>query len=105
MHNHNQSGCSEELLTGSSQEPYNRKLVRANNRMLFRAVVCLQHMQDHNQFGNPLSIEFHLFKRDLILVRHCRICDHIYTWKLYKSHTLIFNLKHLNIQFSYTNLP
>ncbi|KAH1032697.1 hypothetical protein J1N35_044871, partial [Gossypium stocksii] len=28
MQNHNQSRCSEELLTGSSQEPYNGKLKR-----------------------------------------------------------------------------
>ncbi|MBA0775031.1 hypothetical protein Gotri_010196 [Gossypium trilobum] len=50
MQNHNQSGCSEELLTGSLQEPYNRKLERAYNETLFRAVVCPQHMQDHNQY-------------------------------------------------------
>ncbi|MBA0625644.1 hypothetical protein Godav_003424, partial [Gossypium davidsonii] len=52
---HNRSGCSEELLTGSSQEPYNGKLERAKNRTLFRAMMCPQHMQDHNQFGNPLA--------------------------------------------------
>ncbi|MBA0765924.1 hypothetical protein Gotri_015025 [Gossypium trilobum] len=74
MQDHNQSGCSEELLTESSQEPYNRKLMRAYNGTLFQAIVCLQHMQDHNQYGNPVSIEFHLFKRDLILVRYIWIC-------------------------------
>ncbi|MBA0763977.1 hypothetical protein Gotri_013365 [Gossypium trilobum] len=78
MQNHNQSGCFEELLTGSLQEPYNEKLERANNETLFRAVVCPQHMQDHNQFGNPVSIEFHIFKRDFILIGHCRICEYFH---------------------------
>ncbi|MBA0711042.1 hypothetical protein Golax_010276 [Gossypium laxum] len=32
MRNHNQSGCSEELLTRSSQEPYNGKLERTIDR-------------------------------------------------------------------------
>ncbi|MBA0759089.1 hypothetical protein Gotri_022014 [Gossypium trilobum] len=44
MQDHNRSGCSEEILTGSLQELYNGKLKRANLRTLFRAMVCPQHM-------------------------------------------------------------
>ncbi|MBA0728505.1 hypothetical protein Golax_001401, partial [Gossypium laxum] len=36
IRNPNRSGCSEELLSGNSQEPYNGKLERANNGTLFR---------------------------------------------------------------------
>ncbi|MBA0781317.1 hypothetical protein Gotri_002251 [Gossypium trilobum] len=40
MQDHNRSGCFEELLTGSSQEPYNGKLERSNMVTLFRAMMC-----------------------------------------------------------------
>ncbi|MBA0770938.1 hypothetical protein Gotri_019482 [Gossypium trilobum] len=91
MQDYNRSGCSEELLTESLQEPYIRKLERANNGTLFRVVVCPQHIQDHNQFGNPISIEFHLFKQDLILVGHYRICDQFHIYDMYTIH--IFNIQ------------
>ncbi|MBA0768724.1 hypothetical protein Gotri_017507 [Gossypium trilobum] len=97
MQYHNQSGCSEELLTGSSQEPFNEKLMRANNGTLFQAVVCPQHMQDHNQYGNPVSIEFHLFKRDLMLVNHRRICDYFY---IQNNNTITYI--QLNLIFKHT---
>ncbi|MBA0773367.1 hypothetical protein Gotri_008646 [Gossypium trilobum] len=46
--------------------------------MLLRAMVHLQHMQDHNQFGNHVSIKFNIFKRDFILIGHCRICEYFH---------------------------
>ncbi|MBA0765733.1 hypothetical protein Gotri_014886 [Gossypium trilobum] len=60
-------------------------------------MVCLQHIQDHNQFGNLVSIEFHLFKRDLTFIRLCRICNQFHINSNYTIHIYNIQFKHINM--------